>query len=222
MDIELIAEAEARLGTAIEQCVTSGLLTRPIPTQGYIEAAIEPVAAVVFDLAAAGQWVEVCDVLTRLGLTGQARGWAAKTLEREIESGDSKRQVFAPSGGLLVLDQGVAMAAAFRAAWNPFERIHEDDAKPEAESMTVYAVAKNLARRGEAVFGYPITAAEAALATMQGYRLAGIRVSRDAWTSALDGARAGDREAEAEARHRQVETQESTSRVVGILQGLAA
>ena len=86
MDTELSVEAEARLGTAIAECSSTGLLAGPIPGRGYLERAIEPVAAVVFDLASKGELVEVGDILTRLDLGGDARRWAAITLEREMRS----------------------------------------------------------------------------------------------------------------------------------------
>jgi hypothetical protein len=222
MDTELSVGAEARLGTAIAECLSTGLLTGPIRRQGYVERAIEPVAVAVFDLASKGELADIGDILTRLDLGGDARRWAAITLEREMESGDSMRQVFAPGGGLLWLNEGLVWAAAFRARWIPFEHYHPDDAKPEAGSLNVRAIAKDLARRGEAIFGYPISAAEAAWATMKGFRVAGVAVSRDAWTSVLEGARAGIREAKAEARYRRRDDARDSSRVHGYLQGVAA
>src|SRR5689334_329996 len=104
MNNESANGAEAGLVAAITECLQSGLLADPGLTWSAVERAIEPVAAAVFDMAAAGLAPETGEVLTRLGLTGQVRTWAAPIIEREIEAGEHKRRVFAPGGGLLVLD----------------------------------------------------------------------------------------------------------------------
>jgi hypothetical protein len=222
MNNESANTAEATLGTAITQCLNSGLLGGPGLTWAAVERAIEPVAAAVFELAAGGTPPETVPILTSLGLTGEPRHWAARTLERDIEAGECKRQIFAPGGGLLVLDDAAVQAIACRAAWIPFERYHEDDAKPEANSMTVWEMAKNLARRGRAVFGYPVTPAEAAWAVMTGYAKAGIIVSRDAWKSALQGAQSGVREASIEEDYRLLDNDQAGDRVGAYLEGAAA
>ena len=222
MNSESLNAAEAILGTAIKQCLDSGLLAGAGLTCGGVERAIEPVAVVVFDMAAAGHPPETGPFLTSLGLAGEPRGWAARTLDREIEAGECKRMIFAPGGGLLVFDEAAVRAVASRAAWIPFERYHEDDAKPEGNTMTVWELAKHLARRGRAVFGYPVTPAEAAWATMMGYAKAGIIVSRDAWTSAFQGAQSGMREARIELWQREDDDDQAGDRVADFLQDAAA
>ena len=221
MNSDSNSEAEASLGTAIKQSLEGGVLSNPNARWRDIDLALEPVAAAVFNLAAEGRAPEVGPILTRLGMTGQAREQAARTFEREIEAGETKRRVFT-GGGLLILSDAAVRAVAGRAKWIPFERYHEDDARPEGNSMTVWEMSKHLARRSRAVFGHPMTAAEVAWATLMGYSVAGILVTRDAWTSAFEGAQSGIKESRAETLHREIDEDRASDRVANLFEGATA
>lgn len=159
-----------------------------------IEAVLEPLAAALFNLAAAGEDVSLDEVNGELGLVDSTRpdGFDPASrvrpyLERALEDGEALHDIGMHA---LLLLHHAARAAAARAEWTKWEAAVPDDLEPGAVNMDVDGAARHLARQLLKQYPY-LTPEEAALAAILGFRMAGLKTDRSIYRYALDGARAG-------------------------------
>lgn len=208
MNIEDAAAPEAALdhhvsAVAAEIHAAGGLetLTDDLAHFREVEAAIEPMAALLFEAAFQSMAVDVDMVMDALGLRdadGAAR--VRRIVERAVEDGEAAREV--ALGGALICD--AANAATCRAEWSKWEAMADDDLGKNAAGLDIYHAARHIQRRllrhDQAT--HPMGGA---LATLTGFRSAGLPLGRSAWRYARDGALAGAEdfksECEAEAEH---------------------
>jgi hypothetical protein len=160
-----------------------------------IEAAVEPLAAAVFDQAAQGRHVDLEHLMEALierhDLDADPAYYIRTTLDRNIAAGGDRFTIGAHMHN--ESDRAIAAAAGVL-AWEVWRAEHADDMRPDANSMPVRNVAKHLARRCRDVIGESLAPEESAWAAVVGAQRARLPIDRIAWSYALEGAEAGERE----------------------------
>jgi hypothetical protein len=163
------------------------------------EAALEPLAATLFEIAALGEPIDIDAIMETLIANhdlNEARSDRARgVLERNIEAGDSKLSVLS---GIMTKSPRAVVAAAGALQWELWRAEHEHDIVPRANGVAVRIVAKHIARRCRDVLGESLSPEEAAWAAIEGAGLAKLPIDRSAWTDALEGGFSGDRERRSE------------------------
>ncbi len=186
------AALDARIAAAVAEFHRAGgleIAVDPLSYRREIEAALEPVLHALHSVAADGVPIDLDDLYGELGLLpGKAVESIRPWIERAVEDGAAKREVL--SGVLLISDK-IMKAAACRAEWCRWEAFVKDDLTGPALELDILTVARHAMRHWLATDPVCPVPAEAAYATIAGFRAAGLPISRGAWGYALDGANAG-------------------------------
>lgn len=162
-----------------------------------IDAAADPIGAVLFIEHAAGRLVDQ-DAIARILIERDGLEVGSKfmhrfriALARDAEAGDS---AFSIEAKLLFKSPRAVLAAAGALGWEIWKAEHSDDLLPAWQDVPVRKVAKHIARRCRDVLAESLSPEEAAWAAMEGARQARLPIARTAWSDALAGAWAGERE----------------------------
>lgn len=162
-----------------------------------IEAAVDPIAAVVFTEHAAGREVDQ-DAIMRalvdrdgLAIESKSAHRIRNTLDRNAEAGDACHAI---EEKLLWRSSGAVLAATGALGWEVWRAEHPDDLLPDWQDIPVRRVAKHIARRCRDVLSESLSPYEAAWAAIEGARRARLPIARTAWSDALEGAFSGERE----------------------------
>lgn len=162
-----------------------------------IDEAAEPLCAVLFAEHSEGRLVDQDDIARRLierdGLELDSRfvHRFRDTMARHAEAGDAR---FTIESKLLFKSPRAVLAAAGALGWEIWRAEHPDDLLPAWQHAPVRKVAKRIALRCRDVLSESLSPEEAAWAAIEGANQARLPIARTAWSDALAGAWAGERE----------------------------
>lgn len=162
-----------------------------------IDDAAEPLCAALFAAHSAGHLIDQ-DAVTRRLIERDGLDVASRfvhrfrdALARHAEAGDAR---FTIEAKLLFKSPRAVLAAAGALGWEIWKAEHPDDLLPAWQDVPVRKVAKHIARRCRDVLSESLSPEEAAWAAIEGANQTGMPIARTAWSDALEGAWAGERE----------------------------
>lgn len=162
-----------------------------------IDTAADPICAALFEEHSAGRLVDQDGIarilIERDGLDVETRfvHRFRDTMARHAEAGDAR---FSIESKMLFKSPRAVLAAAGALGWEVWKAEHPDDLLPVWQDVPVRKVAKHIARRCRDVLAESLSPEEAAWAAIEGAYQARLPIARTAWSDALAGSWAGERE----------------------------